>query len=236
MTTKNGKEGQSKRKNPSLLDEVLERRMLLYALAAGATLACGSSAQAKVVFTPNNSVLYTPGNLQIDMTHDGTIDFDLRGSCDSPTSCSLGTTMSARGYGRNGIEGSDGHAAALSEGDKIGPGAKFEQTGIMMNCSMDRCRGPFANTTLRALGVRFLISGKVHYGWIGFRKVGNFSATLVGWAYETVANTPILAGQGAKESDALSFAEPTSLRLLAAGHAAVAERRRRETWTLARQS
>jgi len=41
----------------SLLDEVLERRMLLYVLAAGATLAGVPSAQAKVVFTPSSEDL-----------------------------------------------------------------------------------------------------------------------------------------------------------------------------------
>ena len=77
MNTKNTQEKQAKRLRPSLLDEVLERRMLLYVLAAGATLAGASgAAQSRVVFTPSNVVLST-GSLQIDLNNDGTTDFIL---------------------------------------------------------------------------------------------------------------------------------------------------------------
>jgi len=108
--------------------------------------------------------------------------------------------------------------------------------------------GPFANVTNRYLGVRFLINGQVHFAWIGFRSCKNLTATLLGWAYETQPKTPILAGAGqgavfppsaelrpagSENVPAVRAAEPTSLELLAAGHVAVADWRRRNAAVVA---
>ena len=90
MNTKTRESKKAKRQRPSLLDEVLERRMLLYVLAAGAVLAGASGmAQAKVVFTPSTAVLtnsdcwFHPAvsSLAIDLNNDGTIDFTLNDYC-----------------------------------------------------------------------------------------------------------------------------------------------------------
>jgi hypothetical protein len=226
-----------KRQSASLLDEVLERRMLLYVLAAGATLAGASVAQAKVVFTRSDFVL-TLGNrhLSIDLNNDGTSDFILIDHCVSQTSCFGSVNMYARAIGQNGVAqefmGHHQQAAALSMGDQIGPAATFKQVGLMLDGSIfsgTHSFGPFAHTLSRFLGVRFLVSGQVHYGWIGFRKVNKFTGTLLGWAYETEPNKPILAGDTgeSKESSQTLSAEPTSLQLLAMGHTGIADRQRR---------
>ena len=50
----------------------------------------------------------------------------------------------------------------------------------------------------RYLGLKFLIRGKVHYGWARLNvTVGNskITATLTGYAYETIPNNPIIAGK-----------------------------------------
>jgi hypothetical protein len=47
------------------------------------------------------------------------------------------------------------------------------------------------------LGFKFLIDGEVHYGWARVNVKSTFldlSATITGYAYETVANRPILTG------------------------------------------
>lgn len=77
------------------------------------------------------------------------------------------------------------------------------------------------------LGFKFLIDGEVHYGWARVNVKANFlhlSATLIGYAYETVANRPILTGftHGSVEanSDASQQAQPPvagSLGQLAVG-------------------
>jgi hypothetical protein len=119
-------------------------------------------------------------------------------------------------------------AAALKRGNLIGSGARFYAFGFMATSGGN---GRFYNAFHRFLGVKFLINGEVHYGWIGFRSVtGSLTATLGGWAYETEPNTPIIAGDTGRSQDdsaALTMREPTSLELLAEGHVAIAERRRR---------
>jgi len=63
-----------------------------------------------------------------------------------------------------------------------------------------RATGPY-------LGFKFLIDGEVHYGWARVNVKANFldlSATITGYAYETVANRPILTGFTHGEVDASS--------------------------------
>jgi hypothetical protein len=57
--------------------------------------------------------------------------------------------------------------------------------------------GRWANVRGRYLGLKFRIKGKIHYGWARLNvTVGNsrISATLTGYAYETIPNKPITAG------------------------------------------
>jgi hypothetical protein len=91
--------------------------------------------------------------------------------------------------------------------------------------------GYWQNVKSRCLGVRFLINGEVHYGWIGFREVHDYpvAVKLYGWAYETVPDKEILAGDEGTGAPLNSSISPTSLGRLAAGHAAIDERRRRNT-------
>ena len=59
------------------------------------------------------------------------------------------------------------------------------------------------------LGFKFLIDGEIHYGWARVNVHANFldlSATLTGYAYETVANRPILTGFTHGSMDASSDA------------------------------
>jgi hypothetical protein len=269
MNLPNAKTRQGKQRKPSLLDEVLEHRMLLYALTAGATLAAvAPSAAAKVVFTPSNAVLTQKnGTLQIDLNNDGVTDFVLLDEAFwyHSTNSSvrrlrrrppLGSSFLVYDLIAQGTNAANtlmdnsnptGWAEALKNGAKVGQGGFFSQTGWMANSERGESYGAFINVRNRYLGVRFEINGTSHYGWIGFKSVsgvvdGGYKAKLLGWAYETEPNTPIIAGsgQGAVFQDsaalrsagpenvpAMRAAEPTSLELLAAGHVAVADWRRR---------
>jgi hypothetical protein len=71
------------------------------------------------------------------------------------------------------------------------------------------------------LGLRFTVKGKPHYGWprLSVQVRGHrLAATLTGFAYETVPNKPIVAGQ-TKGTD-MTVERPT-LGHLAAGTAAI---------------
>jgi hypothetical protein len=108
-------------------------------------------------------------------------------------------------------------------------------------------KGPWANggkgSTNRYLGLKFKISGQFHYGWARLTVVtpahGGWTATLTGYAYETVANKGILAGQ-TSDSDTTSEMNPTtpasafrpaSLGLLGLGAVGLSIWRRKEDST-----
>jgi hypothetical protein len=226
---------QRKRQGSSLLDEVLEHRMLLYVLAAGATLAGAPAAQAEIVFTPSNAVCSSfngPGTVQIDLNNDGTNDFIL--TCDDYQygSNTLGSYLYVKGAEVSNVtlESSGGLPVALKRGALIGSSAKFgsDQKMALDACGAYSCvdTGNFDGASNRILGVRFQVNGETYYGWIGFRYASASGATLVGWAYETVPNKPITAGdKRGKESEVdsttLRATELTSLELLAAGNVAM---------------
>jgi len=241
------------RNGMSLLDEILERRMLLYVLAAGATIAGASAAQAKVVFTPSNVVLKPTSGLAIDLNNDGVVDFSL-GDFTSiiSVSCTSGRQRRVRRAPDSGEcrepfsfivvaapddQGeevmSSGLAAALGTGAKIGGDDTFgqpnEELALASGTSGVPFFGNFQNVTNRFIGVRFRINGQTHFGWIGFRSVQGFTVTLAGWAYETEPNKAILAGARGERGDAASVYTPeaTSLQLLALGHTGIADRQRR---------
>jgi hypothetical protein len=74
----------------------------------------------------------------------------------------------------------------------------------------------------RYLGLRFIIKGETHFGWarlnvacnLGSKKIG----LLTGYAYETIANKPIIAGK-TKGPDFITV-QPASLGQLARGASA----------------
>ena len=100
--------------------------------------------------------------------------------------------------------------------------------------------GHFANTNQRYLGLKFTISGQVHFGWVGFSRVtvtenGSLpvvDATIRGFAYESVPDKPIAAGQRSDLTDLISYvqeleSQPT-LEYLALGWSGVSIWRKEE--------
>jgi hypothetical protein len=232
---------------PSLLDEVLERRMLGYVLAAGAALTGAASAQAKVIFTPSNATIYSIYNdrLEIDLNNDGTIDVVIGATSAYCGRCGCLAFLGASAPGAsNGLETihNGGALVAFENGAEIPDVAAnpaFTKQGSMAGmeivnysyCEVDS-DGPFARTTNRFLGVKFIINGEIHYGWVGFRSASAGGAQLFGWAYETEPNKPIRTSLASASASAGASADgPTSLELLAGGHTTVADWRRRSAAT-----
>ena len=81
--------------------------------------------------------------------------------------------------------------------------------------------GHWVNVKNRYLGLKFQIKGKTHYGWarLSVQAISQISATLTGYAYETIANKPIIAGK-TNGPDVITV-QPASLGHLAAGASAI---------------
>jgi hypothetical protein len=141
--------------------------------------------------------------------------------CDFPgTNRVLAAPISAR---------EQGHAAAFPPGARIGPepeyGALMARVGIFTNSRT--YQGAWANggkgVKDRYLGLKFAINGKTHYGWarlnvkVGYSNEVYINAVLTGYAYETVANKPIITGK-TKGADVVTV-QPVSLGQLARGAA-----------------
>jgi hypothetical protein len=213
----------------TLFDELFERRLLVYAVAAGATIAAVPSSHAQVVFTPSAAILQgTSGQLAIDLDHDGAADFVIILRQCAELSYGYTGCLSVRGAGGINAVAADQYrfaAAPLLKDVLVGRRHAFLDPGLMGTAL--GYVGRWANTTDRYLGVKFVVNGEIHFGWIGFRSVSQvgyqLAAKLAGWAYETNPITPILTGDMGTGTTAGSF-QPTSLEMLATGHAAA------QTW------
>jgi len=207
------------------LSDSTHQQLNMYAVAAGAAgvgmLALAQPAEAKIVYTPTHMII--GGSLQVilDLNHDGIGDFLLR-NFDVYTSFGTFANMAVISYGydsKNLVAGNRvvfhgyarDYARALRAGVSIGPTLKFpfkKYLASMGSLRRDSIKGTtqffgrWANggkgVKNHYLGLKFVIRGKVHYGWARFTVIvgrGFFSETLTGYAYETIPNKPIVAGK-----------------------------------------
>jgi len=196
----------------------LEHRLNTHALAASAAgvglLALAQPAEAKIVFTPVHQKLPINQDFYIDLNHDGTNDFSFRaghgGQGHDTFVVSTYANLFAFPPQGNGVVGKT-YGSALSRGASIGPNSPLvnrQSVGMGGYATLDGQGGywgPWANggqgVQHRYLGLEFLISGKVHFGWARFNvrvfydNRARVDAVLTGYAYETVPNKPIIAGK-----------------------------------------
>jgi hypothetical protein len=193
------------------------------ASAAGVSvLALAAASEAKVVYTETNQVTNSGFPLYIDLNHDGIKDFLLRTSFYVGSS-GLVVGLNAAGY-RNADNLVAGRrlshsgyffsaASALPAGARIGPKGNFSVplpflaeelfNGVgSQNSDLGPWAGKGKGVTDRYLGLKFVVDGEVHYGWARLsvtlghhRQFDDVSGTLTGYAYETVPDKPIIAGQ-----------------------------------------
>jgi hypothetical protein len=201
------------RRAPYKLSHLLDHRLQIYALAASAAgvslLALAEPTEAKIVYTKTHKVIGTNGLYPLDLNHDGTIDFLIQQQ-GYPFSSSGHDGLGAKGAFGNAVQGSNLLASALNQGALIGPRQRFiSSTGtfgaVMFNvvCTVDTgcsSEGKWTNVSNHYLGLRFRIHGKTHYGWARVSVTvmpqdHTITATLTGYAYETVPNQGLHAGQ-----------------------------------------
>jgi len=239
-------------RKPVDLSQSFHQRLNSYALAASAAgvgvLALAPPADAKIVYTPTDKRITPNHTIPLDLNHDGIADFrwkDIRFTT-SPYGFSHIAMLSlvparnanmAAGYSAFNQH----YASALKAGVSIGPKGKFASgPRIMANVYSDtgahrgtagQCLGPWGNVVNRYLGLKFLVQGKVHFGWarlsVSCGGFVNVDAKLTGYAYETIPNKPIIAGRTKGPDDAsveesnraltVPTPEPATLGALALG-------------------
>jgi len=202
------------------------------------------------------------GVVQFDINNDGQADFGLSARGNTSTTCTFTHAQVKRPGERPPLgcpffdelkvvpaqAANEVWQAGTSYGNKcandlgrnliIGPRRPFGTGAMVMYGDSGTSQGhqfcPWRNTVAHRpyLGVKFLdTDGAVHFGWV--RVTVNFiHATVIGYAYETIPNKPILAGEikGADDDASLvnpsnsvapKAPEPASLGRLAQGAAGV---------------
>ncbi len=195
------------------VNATLEKRLISYvtaASAAGIALSAAPQASAKIVYTAAN--ITVTGGTTLDLNGDGIADFSF---VFEPGIHSSALAINRLTIGNSILCGLkppcvDAEAAGLAQA--VGPLRGFAGTsytnafsgrGVFMAFfigygGQTYFIGPWANVSNHYVGFKFLIAGKVHYGWARM-SVGNWNnggaVTISGYAYETIPNQRIFTGQ-----------------------------------------
>jgi hypothetical protein len=241
-------------RKPANLSESVLHHLNMYALAAGAAgagmFALAQPAHAKIIYTPAHRPIGPNQTISLDLNHDGIKDFSFRDTYSTNGNSGGGALNLVPAKSANQVWVKGGYAAALAAGVRIGPARLFAPDSKPMarvfftpsSTPNTRFYGPWQSATNRYLGLRFLIGGKTHFGWARLTvkaQVRGVVATLTGYAYETIPNTPIIAGKtkgsddsGIGESHAALAApnsDPVTLGMLALGSPSLSIWRRKES-------
>jgi hypothetical protein len=231
----------SRQRRTATLSKTVYHQLNSYAIAASAagigTLALAQPAEAKIVYTPAHIRVPINSVLPLDLNHDGVSDlsFTIASLADS-------SFLLAYNLGSNGVVGDAQHqsASAIRPGQQIGAKRKFLSGrpdilwGDWASSAGGGTEGKWKNED-RYLGVKFSIKGNIHYGWVRLRVSvpGRIDAIITGYAYETISNKPIIAGETEDSTSAASLAspapkapQPASLCMLALGAHGLSVRRK----------
>lgn len=188
----------SKDNLPCDLSQSVQRRLGMYALAASAAqvglLSLSTPSEAKIIYTRVNINIAEDSSYNLELANNGVTNFTIYNTSGIASGIPWGkVTILPRTP--DGVVNSGACAAPLQAGKPIGPGAHF---GTFLFIQSDYGGGnacPWQNVAY--LGLKFTIRGEVHYGWARLTLTGAggpFNVSLTGYAYETVPNKRILAG------------------------------------------
>jgi hypothetical protein len=251
------------RLSPTLDKSLLAYVAVASAAGIGAA-ASAIPVEAKVVYTPANQSIGTATFLDLnndgiaDFKFRDTHSVLCQGCTTTGSRIRHGTRFdSSHGKlaiygGRNQIWGSGKYASALGPGILVGPAGKFPGGNVMVSAddinsyTFDLgAYGPwkgnsFGTSSIKNhyVGLKFVIKGEIHFGWarldVTISRGAVITATLTGYAYETVAKRPIVTGEthgpaevGRNSNQALPDSTPPSLGQLAAGAQALSAWRKK---------
>jgi hypothetical protein len=202
--------------------------LTVYALAASAAgvgaLVLAQSAAAEVIYTSAHQTIRPNHIFAIDLNHDGMTDFTIQNRFRESHGGYLYLHWNLQAKpGAGGAIVSSGpyhSAAALKKGETIGPRAPWQAKLEVMEYQAIEFgytfyNGPWNDVVNAYLGLRFQIDGQDHYGWARFTVQWEDGGTrllaeLTGYAYETEANTPIIAGDTGGANAANESSSPAS--------------------------
>jgi len=204
---------------PSQIPESLHKRLGAYTLAASAAgvgvFALAQSAEGKIVYTPIHHVIKPKSHYNLDLNHDGIVDFVIDNKFGCRQSCVdtlyLAYSSAVRGAGASFVGRSFGtgfgaRVFALREGDTIGAsrpflsGTRNDMAYANLSKGAFASGGAWAGVSDRFLGLRIVVNHEQHYGWARLsvkidNKTAKITGTLTGYAYETTPNKKIIAGR-----------------------------------------
>lgn len=204
--------------------DLLNKKLKRYSAVAAGIAAVGSAAEAQVVYTdvaPDETITVGGATTQWagDLNADSWIDFVLLVGSQGSGAWTYGAGLanaSSFGGASNGAMGTAGpylnYASNLAASAAIGAGGSFIQNTagnsfFIASIYASNTYGNFPGQT-GFIGVRFDISGSIHYGWIRVSAtVGPTSITVMDYAYEATAGTGIAAGDMGAVSVSENFDE-----------------------------
>jgi hypothetical protein len=222
--------------------ESLHRLLDMYALSATAAgvglVAMAQTAEAKIVYTPSNIPINVNGGVvELDLNHDGINDFQFYAGYEGPGIRHLGSLPPEGNHGSSlgvtplqpsnrvwAVE-SQGQlcAAAVPKGDTVGPHRRFQPGDSLLDmafASGDSTGGravcPWLKVKQAYLGFKFVIKGKIHFGWARIKRVSSnvgFPAVITGYAYETIPGKPIVTGRTEGQDDEVGVQQPNPASL-----------------------
>ena len=238
------------------LNPTLDAKLIAYVAAGMGAITMVQPAEAKIVYTAANIAITRNTHVSVDLNNDGLPDFTFSNFQTQNAPLGFKTFVldvkpdwkanrvvyfhSSEGRGRS-------CAAELPAHQQVGPQAVFqpgysqvlleESTGSAYS-TVRYCPWAGSQTRKGYVGVKFNIGGQTHYGWIRLTVAGFSSATITGYAYETVPNKSISTGatSGPAKVSAVAPAEvrrlsqpqAASLGILASGSEGLALWRREE--------
>jgi hypothetical protein len=201
----------------------VHQRLNAYALAAGAAgvsmLALTLPSEAEIIYTPANQTIGRLGRYELDLNHDGIIDFVIFEQGQKQFAQGSAQYLKVKPTPNNQVNcrysfcSSGGvYATALGLGNEIGPGQRPHgwSGGFPKRMASELRSGTFVTylgdwryARNNYLGLRFQINGETHFGWArlsvifhpGPEKERTWEAQLTGYAYETIPGKAIRAGQ-----------------------------------------
>jgi len=202
--------------------------------AAGASvMSLAPVAEAKIIYTPAHVQIPRSSFFLLDFDSGPKRDFTIaRGRDCSTSGCASGVRVDNynNSFASNAIAATArlGYAVALRLGERMGPrrlvtkGARMVSVLYGTPSHKTVWFGQWGNGGKGLkngyLGLKFMLNGKGHYGWarvsVTVKNNRLNTATLTGYAFETIPNKPIIVG---KTHGPDVIVKPATLGALAAG-------------------